>query len=332
MRAPSAKVGLVMVLGLTSTVVAVTGSREAPGNASRILPHSLVREYPPSPFEIADQPEPGDLSSSKGRWRMPSDTIIRLGTGRELLDLPAELEASGAGAAAAFEEGRGRAGVHLLLAGGDASFAVTLRSPVTEEALSRLQALRRKSVLVVFPGRPAVRRRITELAGTVKPAPATGALDLTEGRASAAPLWLLPDGTLSTTSSAAPSGIAAHDALINAARWISARRTSTFERLFPPSAFHPEAPRRAERLSVAQASVLLDQLRAALLAAAVSGSAAKKDPTTAAEVRSASLTVLSHILATVRADRSFRAVADAAAAAIFDLIDHERGDDTARPM
>ena len=263
---------------------------------------------------------------------MPSDTIIRLGAGKELLELPAKLEASGDGAEAAFTRVRGRDGVHLLLAGSDASFAVTLRSPVTDDALSRLQALRRKSVLVVFPGRPAVRRRITDLAGTLKTAPATEALDLTEGRASAPPLWLLPDGTLSTTSSAAPSGIAARDALINAARWISARRTSTFERLFPPSAFHPEAPLRSERLSAAQASVLLDQLRSALLAAAVSGSAAKKDATLAAEVRSASLTVLSHLLATVLADRGFRAVADAAAAAIFDLIDHEHGDDTARPM
>jgi hypothetical protein len=158
------------------------------------------------------------------------------------------------------------------------------------------------------------------------------ALDLTEGRADAAPLWLLPDGTFSTTQSAAPSGIAARDALINAARWISSRRTTTFERLFPPSALHPEASLRPERLSVTQAGALLDQLRSALRAAAVSSSAAKQDPTSAAEVRSAALTVLSHLLATVLADKAFRAVADEAAAAIFDLVDHERGDDTALPM
>ncbi len=142
----------------------------------------------------------------------------------------------------------------------------------------------------------------------------------------------MPDGTFSTTPSAAPSGIAAREALINAARWISSRRTTTFERLFPPSAFHPERPVRPERLSAAQAGALLDQLRSALHAAIVAGSAAKKDPTSAAEVRSAALTVLSHVLATVLADKTFRAVADAAAAEIFDLIDHERGDDTARPM
>ena len=263
---------------------------------------------------------------------MPSDPIIRLGTGKDVLDLPAKVEAAGAGADAAFARVRGRDGVHFLLVGGDASYAVTLRSAVTTDTLSRLQALRRKSVLVVFPGRRAVRRRIAEISSSVATAPVTSALDLTEGRASAAPLWLLPDGTLSTTSSAAPSGLAAREALINAARWISSRRTSTFERLFPPSAFHPETPLRPERLGAAQASVLLDQLRNALRAAAVSSSAAKRDAISAAEVRSASLTVLSNLLATVLDDRGFRAVADAAAAAIFDLIDHEHGDDTARPM
>jgi uncharacterized protein YoaH (UPF0181 family) len=166
----------------------------------------------------------------------------------------------------------------------------------------------------------------------VRPRTEKDALDLTEGRAGAAPLWLLPDGTFSATPGAAPAGMAAREALITAARWISSRRTSTFERLFPPSAFHPERPPRPERLSPAQAVALLDQLRAALRAAAVAGSAAKKDPTAAAEVRSASLTVLSHLLATVLADPAFRSVADDAASAIFDLVDHERGDDTALPM
>jgi hypothetical protein len=265
---------------------------------------------------------------------MPSDPIVRLRTGKDTLDLPARLEASGPGAAAAFDEARGRDGVHLLLVGGDASYAFTLRSPVIAGAQAQLEALRGKSVLVVFPGRRAVRRRIAELVASAGPAPVTTiaalALDLTEGRDGAAPLWLLPDGSFSTSSAAAPSGMAAHDALITAARWISARRTSTFERLFPPSAFHPEAPLRPERLTAAQAEGLLAQLRSALTAAAVTSEVTKKDPIPAAEIRSGALTILSHVLATVLADASFRAVADAAAAAIFTLIDQEQGNDAAR--
>lgn len=263
---------------------------------------------------------------------MPSDPIVRLRTGKDTLDLPAKLEASGPEAKAAFGRVHGHAGIHLLLVGGDASYAFTLRSPVTEDARAQLEALRGKSVLVVFPGRRAVRRRIAELAASAAPAPVStvAALDLTEGRADAAPLWLLQDGSFSATGSAAPSGMATHDALINAARWISTRRTSTFERLFPPSAFHPEAPLRPERLTAAQAEGLLSQLRSALTAAAVTGEAAKKDPVLAAEVRSGALTVLSHLLATVLADPGFRAAADAATTAIFDLINHEQGSDAAR--
>jgi hypothetical protein len=286
---------------------------------------------------IAAKGNSGDRSLSdleKGGGKMPSDPIVRLRTGKDTLDLPAKLEASGAGAAAAFDKVHGRDGVHLLLVGGDASYAVTLRSPVTADARAQLEALRGKSVLVVFPGRRAVRRRIGELAASAvvasSPVLAADALDLTEGRVGAAPLWLLPDGSFSTTSSAAPAGMAAREALINAARWISARRTSTFERLFPPSAFHPEAPLRPERLTAAQAGVLLDQLRSTLLAAAVTGDAAAKDALAAAEARSGALTVLSHVLATVLADPGFRAVASAAAAAIFDLIEHEQGSDAAR--
>lgn len=156
-------------------------------------------------------------------------------------------------------------------------------------------------------------------------------LDLTAGRAGAAPLWLLPDGSLSTTPDAAPSGIAARDALITAARWISGRRTSTFERLFPPSPFHPERPVRREHLTATQAGVLLDQLRGALAAAKVGGAEAKRDAQSAAEVRSAALTVLSHIVATAIKAPTFRAPADAAAAEIFTLIDAEQSDETARP-
>ena len=155
-------------------------------------------------------------------------------------------------------------------------------------------------------------------------------LDLTEGRAAAAPLWLLPDGSLSTTASAAPAGLAARDALVTAARWISGRRTSTFTVLFPPSPFHPERPRRAERLSVAQAGVLLEQVRGALAAAAVGSDEARRDPLAAAQLRSAGLTVLSHLVATVIDDDGFRAVADDASAAILALVDAEQGE-TGRP-
>lgn len=262
---------------------------------------------------------------------MSGDTFVRLRTGKDTLDISARLDASGPGAEAAFTTMRGTDGVHLLLVGGDASYAFTLRSPVTAEARMRLQALRSKSVLVVFPGRSAVRRRLAQLAISAETAPIVRALDLTFQRPGAAPLWLLPEGLFSAVRTEAPSGMAARDALINAARWISARRTSTFERLFPPSAFHPEAPLRPERLSPTQAGVLLEQLRSALVAAAVGGDAARTDATAAAEVRSAALTVLSHILATVLADPGFRAAADASAAAIFRVIDHERGSETARP-
>jgi hypothetical protein len=154
-------------------------------------------------------------------------------------------------------------------------------------------------------------------------------LDLTAGRAGAAPLWLLPDGSLSTNPEAAPAGVAARDALVTAARWISSRRTSTFAQLFPPGEAKGSAtppPRRTERLSVAQAGALLTQLRGAIAAAAVGSDEARRDAIAAAQLRSAALTVLSHLLATVTADRGFRGPSDDAAAEIFKLIDAEQGE------
>ncbi|APR85087.1 Hypothetical protein A7982_10436 [Minicystis rosea] len=151
-------------------------------------------------------------------------------------------------------------------------------------------------------------------------------LDLTDGRAGAAPLWLLPDGSLSTSAHHAPTGLAAREALITAARWISGRRTSTFTTLFPPSAFHPERPRRTERLSLDQAAGLLEQVRGALAAAATGGEEAQRDPIGAAQIRSAALTVLSHLTATVRDDRGFRTLANAAAQTIFEIVDAEQGE------
>jgi hypothetical protein len=128
-----------------------------------------------------------------------------------------------------------------------------------------------------------------------------------------------------------PSGIAARGALVTMARWISSRRKSTFEQLFPLSAFHPEAPARTERLSIAQASGLLDQVRGALREAAPAGGEAARDPLGAAQTRSGALTVLSHLVATVLKDGGWRGVADAAAAEIFALIEAEQGHEAARP-
>src|SRR5581483_3754127 len=99
---------------------------------------------------------------------------------------------------------------------------------------------------------------------------------------------------------------------------------------FPPSAFHPDEPVRAERLSAAQAERLLQQMTEALRAAAAGGAAAREHPEDAAQARSAALTVLSHIVATAKDDPAFRAVADAAAQAIFTLIEEEKGAE-ARP-
>lgn len=47
-------------------------------------------------------------------------------------------------------------------------------------------------------------------------------------------------------------------------------------------------------------------------------------------LRSAALTVLSHLVATARVDAGWRPIADAAAAEIFGLIESEAGDDNAR--
>lgn len=149
-------------------------------------------------------------------------------------------------------------------------------------------------------------------------------VNLTAGIFGAPPLFLLPDGRISNDPARVPeAGPALLGTLVSLARWISSRRTSTFARLFPPSAFHPEQPVRHDRLSAAQAERLLAQLRAALQAAA-------GFPEEPAELRSAVLTALSHIVATVLDDPSYRAVADAAAGEIFALIDREQGP-AARP-
>lgn len=276
---------------------------------------------------------------------MPSELVIRLSTPSGPLDLPATLLATGEKVAAA----PAPAGPAVLLTG-DRDYLVALHPPLSDAIVGALRAQRGQAVHVLFPGRSPLRRRLAEVRGLEVSTPSGGiALDLTAGRPGARPLWLRPDGTFSAspveaarsgaisvgrepdpTPGAAAPELAAHAVLITAARWISSRRTTTFERLFPSSAFHPDQPDREERLTAAQAERLLGQLRGALQDAAVGGAAAVRDPAAAAQVRSAALTVLSHLTATVLKDPAWRPTADAAAALMFALIEAEQGHPTAR--
>lgn len=278
---------------------------------------------------------------------MPSELVIRLSTPSGPLNLPATLLATGDEVAAA----PAPAGRPVVLLTGDRDYLVALQPPLADAVVRALQAHKGQAVHVTFPGRSPVRRRLAEVRGLEVATPSAGvALDLTAGRPGAPPLWLRPDGTFSASAGAAPGipasslggeprpalsaaalpNLAEHAALITAARWISSRRTTTFERLFPASAFHPDQPDRDERLTAAQAERLLKQLEAALTDAAVGGTAAAGDPVAAAQVRSAVLTVLSHLTATVLKDPAWRPIADAAVALIFALIDAEQGHPAAR--
>ncbi|MCA9692615.1 MAG: hypothetical protein KC636_23650, partial [Myxococcales bacterium] len=176
-------------------------------------------------------------------------------------------------------------------------------------------------VLVRFDGRRGLRRKLEAVRGEAPP------LDLTGGLHGAAPLYLLSEGTLSSSADGeAPRGLDALDTMVTAARWISSRRSSSFERLFPPSPFHPDLPERPERLSVAQGAALLDQVDAVLAAAAVSAAEGDEARAQAVQLRSACVTVLSHVVATVLKDPEFRDLADRAAARILALIEAEAGE------
>lgn len=245
---------------------------------------------------------------------------------------PAELVASGSAARKSFNAARAAVGVHLLLIG-ERDYHVQL-SPAPSNARAILGLALGKRVQVQFAGRTtSVRRHLFAIGGQaprpaapapVAPEPPRSALDLTAAVHGAPPLFLLADGTLSGHAEGpAPVWLDALPVLVTAARWVSTRRTTSFECLFPASPFHPEEPLRPERLSPAQAQALLAQLTAVLSAAAPG--AANVDPIDAAQLRSAVLTVLSHIVATVLKDPSFRAVADQAAARIFALIAAETG-------
>lgn len=276
--------------------------------------------------------------------------ILRLVRANSRVDIPAVLRAVGSRAAPEFQASRREPGAHVLLTG-DRDYFIELRGTPDQAAI--VLARRGGEAWALFPGRTPVRRRLAEVvvgAGVQPPAPtpaapqppaptpatppvaAAHAIDLNDGRAGAAPLFLLADGMLATgANEPAPLGMAALKVLVTAARWISSRRTSTFEQLFPPSAFRPDEPLRHERLSAAQAGGLLAQVRSALSAAAVGGAEAIKDPDAAAQLRSAALTVLSHLIGTVRKDPSFRSIADAAGDAVLALIDQEGGQEKAPP-
>ncbi|WP_106389627.1 hypothetical protein [Enhygromyxa salina] len=216
-------------------------------------------------------------------------------------------------------------GVHVLV-GGHRPFHLLVTEALDDEGRGRLRELVGHRVMVRFGERPPLRRRIAAVGGAGLEQVTPEALDLTAGLYGAAPLWLHADGTLaSTEQGAAPRGLDALATMVSAARWISSRRTSSFERLFPASAFHPDEPERTERLDLDQGRALLDQLGDVLEAARVGREAATASTVEAAQLRSAALTVLSHLCATVTKDPQFRPVADAAAAKIFELIAAEQG-------
>ncbi len=258
---------------------------------------------------------------------MPDTTFVRVVDARgSKVNLAATLVAAGAETAAAWARLRTTAGTHLLLAG-DRDYAVTLVEPIANNASELIERMRHKAVRIVFPGRHGVRRRLADfiVVSAERVAAPADALDLTQGRDHAAALWLLADGSFSTDRNGSASGIDAGPALVIAARWISSRRTTTFERLFPASAFRPDVPLRPERLTAEQGRGLLEQLRGALNAASVRGDFARDKPTEAAQIRSAALTVLSHLVATTLHDPGFRPIADVASAEMFTLVENEQG-------
>lgn len=279
---------------------------------------------------------------------MPTELTLRLLVNRSPVHVPARLLTAEEDSAPTIDP-TDNEGPKALLSG-DRSYLVALVPPLSEDVKRALEKNKGKSVLVYFPGRKPVRRRLSQLSGLSagpaqapppSEAPPPPPIDLREGRAQSAPLWLFSDGTFHssapgetapTSRSPQPADILSHHgALIDAARWVSSRRTSTFESLFPQSAFHPDRPARPERLTPAQAQGLLAQLKRALKDAAVGSQAAEIDKIAAAQVRSAALTVLSHIVATVLRDPSFRAAADAAASEMLALCDAEQNHPHAMP-
>ncbi|MFO0593601.1 MAG: hypothetical protein U0441_39030 [Polyangiaceae bacterium] len=266
---------------------------------------------------------------------MPSDLVVRFRSEGTVIELSADLVALGtqAGPAAAAYAPSPGSGPRLLLTG-DRDYFVAVTGDLSDASKKALAKQVGRAVLAAFPGRTPVRRRLAKAIGLDAPAapavvPSAAAIDLTVGVTGSAPLWLLPSGRFSSTL-AGGSGVD-EAALVAAARWISSRRTTTFERLFAPSAFRPDEPARAERLTADQAGALLAQVDEALAFAAAAGAVAKENEIRAAQIRSACATILSHTIATATNDPSFRAPADAAAKRLFGLIEAESGEH-ARPM
>lgn len=275
------------------------------------------------------------------RFPAPSDGL--------LISVPATLHAVGEDARSQLTLQRSKPGLHLLLSG-DRDYYVCVPSPLAKETTTQLKAQVGRAVAVVFAGRPEVRRRLSQAIETlaqeevssasryaadeqsVDAGQQSAALNLMSGIYGAQPLYLLPDGKLSLNpAEVTPTSIDLCDVFVATARWISSRRRSTFECLFPPSAFHPDLPTRSERMTAEQGAVLLTQVRDGLLAASVGGEGAVENPLRAVQLRSAALTILSHLLATAAKDATFRTVADQAAEAIFTLIEEETDDPSARP-
>ncbi|MDC0673955.1 hypothetical protein [Nannocystis radixulma] len=251
---------------------------------------------------------------------------IRIGRGDQAPRFAAVLVKSGSTATRSFERARSGAGVQLHLTGERNYHLALAGEPSAADRALLLSAVGQK-ILLDFPGRRAVRQRLASISGQVlqdRPEPPAAALDLTAGIHGAAPLFLLPGGELAgDTAGPALKDMSVLPVFVAAARWISARRTSSFECLFPPSAFFPDEPLRTERLTPSQAGALLGQVEAVLAAAAPGGPNAAIDD--AVQLRSAALTVLSHVVATALKDPEFRAAADAAAERVFRLVDEEAG-------
>ncbi len=268
---------------------------------------------------------------------MPAAVVYAFANGA-LVRVPVELISAGERASEAYAQASMSGGCTLLLRG-DRDYTVVVPGANAGQ-IAALRAREGRSVYLGFPGRGVVRRILAKIAVNDGAPPAEEptapvtvgrGLDLTEGREGAAPLWLLPDGSFSVLADSAGAGFERHKALVNAARWISGRRKTSFERLFAPSAFHPDQAARTEALTVTQARGLLAQLSTAMKEAAVGGAAALADASAAAQIRSACATVYSHLIATSLRDPGFRAAADEATRALFTLIDAEQGHASARP-
>ncbi len=250
------------------------------------------------------------------------DVTLRLR--RRGQEFTGEVLASADEAEASFHRAERGAGSHLLL-GGDRPYHVMLSADPSQADGKKIVDAIGTRVLLKFGAGRALRRRLQAVGGTgLRPTPA--AVNLTSTFYKAVSLYLRADGTISRSSDGpAPSGLDALDAIVAAARWVSSRRTTTFTCLFPPSPFHPDEDESDERLSLEQAAGLHAQLAAIATFVAASSEIAAQHPIDAAQLRSAVITVLSHIVATARDDAAFTPMSHTAAQTILDLIDGETG-------